>query len=213
MALSAVPSAPGSATPAAGARAGRRTATARRLALTCTVGSAATVVIALLPIPALSFDNGDPPAWAPVLLAVLHLPQLAGVLALAALGAVQGAAGAGRRRVVLAAAAVAAVGCLALVAGELLFPVDVSASDTAFAAGTSGVALGLVAAGAAVLAGDRWRPMTGWLAVAVGGYVIAVLTPALVAGTGELLALAGWSLLWTALGGALARSAGRRPSS
>jgi hypothetical protein len=181
-----------------------RPAVVRRLGLVCAVGSAIAVVVALLPLQALSFDNDHTPVWTALLLAVLQVPQLAGIVALHLSGAP------GRRWAAWTGTVVAAAGSALLMVGELLMPSDTATSDVALSIASPAVGIGMVVVGTAVVLCRRWTSAARWLPLALGVYVFAVITPAILVGAGEVYAIAGSWLLWAVLGLALVRGGNRR---
>jgi hypothetical protein len=170
----------------------------RAPALICALGSAAQllVLVAAVVVPPLRFD-AEPVPWVTVLLAVLHLPQIAGVLALGRSGR------AGPGAAVRTGLGLAALGGLLLVPGELLYPVDVDVSNTLFGIGSLASGIGMLVVGVAVLRRRRWDGPGRFLPVALGAWVFVVLTPTLIAGSAEEIGIGGWAVLWVLLGLAL----------
>lgn len=170
---------------------------ARVPALVCAAGAAGHVLLALVAfaVPSLGLGLGaEPVLWFAVLLAVLHVQQLAGVLALARSG-FAGSGAAGR-----AGLGLAATGGALFMAGELVYLADAGTGETVFGLASLTSALGLVLAGVAVLRARRWPGPARFLPVALGTYIVAVLTPLLVATPFGLLGIAGWAVLWVLLG-------------
>lgn len=169
-------------------------------AVVCATGSAGHLVVALVAVavPSLGLGLGDDPMlWFGILLAVLHVQQLAGVLALSR----SGYAGPG------AAARVgfgsAALGGVLFMSGELVYQLDAGASDVVFGLASVTSALGMILAGIMVLRAGRWAGPGRFLPLAIGVYLVAVLTPLLAATPFGLLGIAGWAALWLLLGLAL----------
>lgn len=144
----------------------------RTPALICAVLSAAQVVAALvgLAVPAYAL-GADPILWFAVLLAILHVQQLAAVLAVAR----SGYAGAGA--LATTGLALTALGGVAFLAGELLYVVDVAVADPVFTAASVASGIGMVLVGIAVLQTRRWAGPARFLPLAIGVYVFVVLTP------------------------------------
>lgn len=172
----------------------------RTPALVCAVLSAAQIVVALitLGVPALQY-GAAPILWFSVLLAALHIRQLAGVLALGRTG-LAGTAGLAR-----AGLGLATLGGLGLIAGELTYLVDIGASDTVFGVASVASGLGMILAGVAVLREGRWAGAARFLPLAIGVYMLVVLMPVVVVASGAaVIVIAGWAVLWVLLGLALA---------
>ena len=175
---------------------------ARTAALVCMIGTGLAVLYA-----AAGALAGWEPSYGFVLQGVIHVAELAGVIALV----LSGAAGPGwLGRTGLGAAV---LGQVVLVVAELVYPGDPDLGDQLFGVGPVLSALGMVAAGVAVLRAGTW---TGWhrfTPLAVGLWSIVVLTPALVVSGGPpapvaLWAIAGWDLTWLLLGVAVWVAAG-----
>lgn len=173
----------------------------RTPALVCAVLSAAQVVVALLAytVPALGLGLGDEPMlWSAVLLAFLHVQQLAAVVALARSGLLQPGV-LGRTGLWLTA-----LGGVVFLVGELLYVIDRAVADIAFGIAPIASGAGMILVGVAVLQARRWTGPARFLPLAVGAFVVVVLTPVLIATAAGLLAIAAWAALWLALGIALA---------
>lgn len=135
------------------------------------------------------------PAWSYLARGVVHLGELAVLLAVA----VSGAAGSG----LLARVGVglAVLGQLALAVAEWTLLAAPDLSMALFAVGPNLTGLGLVLTGIAVV---RTGVLTGWrrwTVLALGAYVFLVMTPAIIVSGGPpaplgLWALAVWGLLW-----------------
>lgn len=174
----------------------------RTPALICAALSAVQVAAALLGLAVPAFALGaEPIPWFVVLLAVLHVQQLAAVLAVAR----SGYAGSG----VLARSGLAltALGGVAFLVGELLYLIDTAVADIAFGVAPIATGLGMILVGIAVLRTRRWSGTARFLPLAIGLYVVVVLTPVLIATSAGLLAIAGWAVLWLLLGVALSTAA------
>lgn len=134
--------------------------------------------------------------------AVIHLGELAAVVALA----LSGAAGSGlAARIGLGAAM---MGQAVLVAAEVVEPGNPDLGDTLFGIGPVLTGLGLVVAGVVVLRHHRWAGWRRFTPVAIGVYTFLVLLPALITSGGPpapvaLGAIAGWDLLWCVLAAAV----------
>jgi hypothetical protein len=136
---------------------------------------------------------GWDPAWGAWFRVVLHLGELAVVVALAGLGVV-GALG----RVGCAAAV---LGQLLLTAAEIVFPIAPDLGDTLFGLATLLSGAGMVCLGIALRRGSvlRWSV----LPLLVGVWILVPVTPVLIVtgGPPDLLALAvlgAWDALWVA---------------
>jgi hypothetical protein len=166
-------------------------------------GLATLYVIALL----LGMDD---PAWAYLPRGLIHLGELAAVVAVALCGA------AGTGRFAAAGLGAAGLGELMLAVAEVLTGSNPGASEALFTIAPNLVALGLIVAGIAVVRTGRWTGWRRWIVLALGVYVAVVLTPVIIASGGPpaaaaLAALAGWEILWVLTGiSVLAETAGRR---
>lgn len=175
---------------------------ARTAALVCMIGTGLAVLYA-----AASALTGWEPSYGSVLQGVIHVAELAGVIALL----LSGAAGTGwLGRTGLGAAV---LGQVVLVVAELVYPGDPDLGDQLFGVGPVLSALGMVAAGVAVLRAGTWTGWRRFTPLAVGLWSIVVLTPALVVSGGPpapvaLWAIAGWDLTWLLLGVAVWVAAG-----
>ncbi len=112
-------------------------------------------------------------------------------------------------------AIVAAVGLVLLGVQELLaiaavpLPADSAFAglvDTGFGLWNLAIAAGFILLGVAVVRARRWHGWRRALPLVMGCYMIAMIPALLVSGTFRCLALAVWSLLFTALGVAVLRS-------
>lgn len=167
--------------------------TTRTAALACIVGT----TLAVLYVLAVLLTATEPP-FGFVAQALIHLAELAGVLALAWSGAARGQLG----RIGLT---LAIGGQALLVVAEVTYPASPAVGETMFMIAPLLSSVGMVLAGAAVLRTGLW---TGWhrfAALLVGVWSIVVLTPAIIASGGPpapvaLLAITGWDLTWLLLG-------------
>ena len=152
------------------------------------------------------------PAWAYLPRGIIHLGELAAVVALALCGA----AGAGRLAGIGLGAA--GLGALMLAVAEVLTESSPGASGALFAVAPNLVGLGLILAGVAVIRTGRWTGWHRWIVLALGIYVFVVLTPVIIASGGppaaaSVAALTGWEILWVLVGvSVLAETAGARRS-
>jgi hypothetical protein len=179
---------------------------ARTAALICVIGTGLAVLYAA----GIALTAWEP-SYGFALQAVIHVAELAGVVALLR----SGAAGPGwLARIGLGAAV---VGEVLLVVAELVYTGDPDLGNQLFGVGPLLSALGMVAAGVAVLRVGRW---TGWhrfTPLVVGLWSIVVLTPAIIVSGGPpapvaLWAIAGWELTWLLLGVSVWVAAGRAAS-
>ena len=135
------------------------------------------------------------PDWAYLSRGVIHLGELAALVALA-LG---GAAGAGW--IAKVGIGVAGLGQVLLAVAEVLSAGSPALSDTLFAIAPTLAGIGLVLTGIAVLRAGHW---SGWhraVPLVLGLYVFVVLTPVIIVSGGpptvpSLWALAFWEVLW-----------------
>lgn len=136
------------------------------------------------------------PSWAAVGRAVVHLGELA------VLVAVVGSGAAGRRGLGRAGAVLAGLGLLGLAVAE---PMTNATADLLFTISPNLVGLGMILLGVAVARERRW---TGWVRfapLALGVAVFAVLTPLIIVSGGPpaplgLVGLLVWEVLWVACG-------------
>lgn len=170
----------------------------RTPALVCVVLSAGQIVLALvgLVVPAVGL-GAEPVLWLAVLLAVLHVQQLAALLALVRSGAT------GNGDLVKVGLGLAALGGIVFIVAELLYFADPGIAETAFTIAPLASGLGMILTGVAVLRAGRWAGPARFLPLAIGVYIFAVLVPVLVATSAGLVAIAGWALLSLLLGFAL----------
>jgi hypothetical protein len=152
------------------------------------------------------------PAWAYLARGIVHLGELAAVVALARCGA------AGARPLATTGIGAAGLGAVLLAIAEVTTEGSPGASAALFAVAPILVGLGLVLAGIAVVRAGRWTGWRRWVVLALGIYVFAVLMPVIVASGGppavpSLAALLGWELLWLLIAASvLAETAGARRS-
>jgi hypothetical protein len=148
-----------------------------------------------------------------VVQAVIHLGELAAVLALALLGAATGMVG----RIGLG---LAVLGQVLLVVAELTYPFAPAVGEPVFDVAPLLTGIGLVLAGIAVVRGRRWPGAARFTPLVVGLYGLVVLPAAMIVSGGPpaplaTWVLAGWELCWLAMAiGVLARtpSTTRSPS-
>jgi hypothetical protein len=172
------------------------TRTARVAAVICIVGSAGAVALSL------ALLAGFAPADESPYLYPIFVASLAGVVALALVGAAPGATG-------RAGMVVAAVGLLGFVAAEILTPGP--AGDALYAVVPLVTALGMVLAGIAVLRAGRWSGWHRYAPILVGLWIVVVVVPVLLVvgdpggsgATPDMFAIGAWHLLWAALGAAV----------
>jgi hypothetical protein len=134
-------------------------------------------------------------SWEPslgwLIQALIHLGELAAVVALASSGAV-GASRPGR-----AGLALAAVGQILLAVAEVVWPRQPDLGNVLFGIAPVLTGVGLITASVTMIRADRGR----WLPLALGGYTLAVLVPAQIATGGPpaplaLASIAVWDVLW-----------------
>ena len=184
-----------------------------RLQHSRTAAAVAVVIIGLATGYALALLLGMPdPGWAYLPRGVIHLGELAAVVALALCGA----AGTGRLAVVGLGAA--GGGLVLLAVAEVITESGPGASGTLFMIAPNLVGLGLVLTGAAVVRTGRWTGWRRYVVLASGIYVFAVMTPVIIASGGPpaaaaLVALVGWEILWALIAvSVLTETAGARRS-
>ncbi len=174
---------------------------ARTLALICVVVTAVGIVMILITI----FTEWDP-TWEFYFRALLHLSELAGVVALALCGATRSD---WLSRIGLG---IAMVGLVLTSLAEAVSPTSESFADALFSFAPTLTGVGMVLAGIAVLRARRWAGWHRFVPIAVGVYVFVALTPALIVSggppaTAALWALLGFEVLWLLLGAAVLTSA------
>lgn len=141
--------------------------------------------------------GSEPIAWHSVLLAVLHIGQIAAAIALWRTG-LAGTGGLARVGLVLWL-----IGGVLYSVGELLYITTHPMTDAVFGIASLASGVGPILAGVAVLRAGRWIGVARFLPLAIGVYMFVVLTPVLFATSFGLLAIAGWNVLWLLLGLAL----------
>ena len=179
--------------------------------LTRPIAGAAVVIIGLATAYTIAVLLGmTDPDWAYLPRGMIHLGELAAIVALALAGAV-GAGPLGRFGLGLAA-----LGEVMLTAAEVITKSAAGASDTLFAIAPTLVGLGLILAGVAVIRDGRWTGWPRYVTLVLGVYVFAVMTPVIITSGGPpavpaLGALTVWELLWALIAVAvLSRTAARR---
>lgn len=170
--------------------------TSRMTASTTRTAALVGLVIAAVGVVyTLAAAAGFEPSWGFALQALIHIGELAVVLALFwAIGAQVGALG----RIGFG---VAALGQVSLVVAELLFPFNGPVGEQIFNFAPLLSGLGMLLAGIAVLRSGVWR---GWHRVTpllVGAWMLLVAIPLIIAFDGPpnlapTLALAGWDVCW-----------------
>jgi hypothetical protein len=135
------------------------------------------------------------PDWAYLPRGLIHLGELAAVVALA----LSGAAGTGP--LTKLGVGLACLGALMFAVAEVTTLSADDTSDTLFAIAPSLVGLALILTGIAVVRTGRWSGWRRWVTLALGVYVFAVLTPLVISSGGPpaVPALAGllvWQVLW-----------------
>jgi hypothetical protein len=139
------------------------------------------------------------PSWGFVAQAVIHLGELAAVIALALSGA------AGRGWLARIGLGATVIGQVLLAAAELIDPFSPEVGDQIFYVAPLLSAIGLILAGIAVLRTRHWGGWHRFTPLLVGLWSLIVLTPAVIASGGPpaplaLWAIAGWELCWVLLG-------------
>jgi hypothetical protein len=164
--------------------------------LTRPIAAAAVVIVGLAAAYSVALLLGVPdPSWAYLPRGLIHLGELAAVVALALAGAV-GTNALGRLGL-----GGAAFGEVMLTVAEVITKSAPGASDTLFAIAPAVVGLGLILAGVAVIRDGSWTRWHRYVTLALGIYVFAIMTPVIIAAGGPpaipaLGALAVWEVLW-----------------
>lgn len=151
--------------------------------------------------------GGWQPDWGYLAQAVLHVGELAVVVALVA---AVGAHALGR-----VGLAVAAIGQALLVVAELGYRADPDLAGVLFAAGPLLSGLGMVLAGTAVLRAREWPLRQRLLPLLVGVWILVPATPVMIATGGppaplSLAMIIVWDVLWSLTGVAVLVAARRR---
>jgi hypothetical protein len=150
------------------------------------------------------------PDWAYLPRGIIHLGELAALVALALGGAV------GTGWLAKVGLALAGLGQLMLAVAEVITEGSPGLSDTLFGIAPNLVGVGLILTGIAILRTGRWSGWHRYVVLVLGIYVFAVMTPIIIASGGPpavpaLWALAGWEILWVLIAvAALAEAAEAR---
>jgi hypothetical protein len=161
-----------------------------------TVACVAGVITGLATVYTVALLLGMPdPDWAYLGRGVMHLGELATLVALGLSGAA-GTGLLGRLGI-----GVGVLGALLFAVAEVITLGAPGASETLFAIAPNLAGLGLILAGIAVLRTGLWTGWRRWVALALGVYVFAVLIPLVIAtgGPPAYAAIAGllvWQVLW-----------------
>jgi hypothetical protein len=173
------------------------------------VAGIAAVVTGLAVVYTVGLLVGMPdPDWAYLPRGIIHLGELAAVVALA----LSGAAGTGLLgRLGLG---LACLGELMLAVAEVITLSAPGTSDTLFAIAPNLVGLGLILAGIAVIRTGRFTGWRRYVTLALGIYIFVVLTPVIIAAGGPpaVPAVAGllvWQVLWVLIAVAVLVETGR----
>lgn len=150
---------------------------------------------------ALAGITGWSPGWGPPAQALLHLGELAVVVALV------GSRVAGPGRGAGIGFGLAVLGQVLLVVAELVYPASANLGDALFGLGPLLTGIGMVVAGIFVLRARSWRGRVRVLPLLVGVWILVPTTPIVLATGGPphplaLAAIAMWDALWllTAIG-------------
>ena len=160
--------------------------------MACTAG----VVTGLAVVYTVGLLLGMPdPEWAYLPRGVIHLGELATLVAVGLSGAA-GTGLLGRLGVGLGV-----LGALVLAVAEVLTLSAPVTSETLFAIAPNLVGLGLILAGIAVVRNGLWTGWRRWVTLALGVYVFGVMTPLIITSGGPpappaLAGLLGWQVLW-----------------
>ena len=135
------------------------------------------------------------PDWAYLARGLIHLGELATLVALGLSGAA-GTGLLGRLGI-----GVGVLGALLLAVAEVTTLSAPATSEGLFAVAPALVGLGLVLAGIATVRAGTWAGWRRWVTLALGVYVFVVLTPLIIASGGPpavpaVAGLLGWQVLW-----------------
>lgn len=150
------------------------------------------------------------PDWAYLPRGLIHLGELAAVVALALCGA------AGTGWLAKVGLGLAGLGAVILAVAEVITESSPGVSDSLFAVAPNLVGVGLILTGIAILRTHRWSGWHRYVTLVLGIYVFAVMTPVIIASGGPpavpaVWALAGWEILWVLIAlAALGETAGAR---
>ncbi|MEJ2862534.1 hypothetical protein [Actinomycetospora flava] len=142
---------------------------------------------------------GWSPSWSSVAQAVLHLGELAVVVALVGVGAI------GTRRAGHVGLGIAVLGQALLVAAELVYPSSPDVGNTLFGLGPLLSGLGMILAGVAVARAQVWHGWRRLLPLLIGIWILVPTTPILIFTGGppapaSLIAIVVWDVLWAVCG-------------
>jgi hypothetical protein len=143
--------------------------------------------------------SGWDPSWGYLAQAVIHLGELAVVIALA------GTAAIGAGRLGRFGLGVAMLGQVLLAVAELVFPTSPTLGNALFAIGPLASGGGMVAAGVAVLRARAWRGWQRLLPLLIGIWILVPTTPVMMITGGPpaplaLGAIIVWDVLWVLTG-------------
>ncbi|MBV9919339.1 MAG: hypothetical protein JOY78_00580 [Pseudonocardia sp.] len=164
--------------------------------MTRQVAGVAALITGLATVYTLALLLGTPdPGWAYLPRGIIHLGELAAIVALA----MSGAAGTGPLGRL--GPGVACLGALVLAVAEVITESAPGASDTLFAIGPNLVGIGLVLTGIAVIRTGRWAGRRRYVTLVLGVYVLVVMTPVIIVAGGPpavpaIGALLVWEVLW-----------------
>jgi hypothetical protein len=135
------------------------------------------------------------PDWAYLPRGIVHLGELAAVVALA----LAGAGGVGWLAKV--GLGLAGLGQVLLAVAEVITLGSPGVSDTLFGIAPNLVGIGLILTGIAVLRVGRWTGWHRYVTLVLGIYIFVVMTPVIIVTGGPpsvpaVWALAGWEILW-----------------
>ena len=169
------------------------------LTLSRTTAVIAVVITAIaVAYTAFSALTGSEPSLGWLIQSVIHVGELAAVVALA----LSGAAGPGRAaRIGLGTAM---LGQAILVVAEPLWPGDPDLGDALFGVGPVLSGIGMIVAGIVVSRAERWTGVARLAPLAVGVYTLLAMIPIVIGSGGPpapaaLWAICGWDLLWSVL--------------
>jgi len=176
------------------------------------VAVVAVVITGLATVYTLAILLGMPdPGWAYLPRGIIHLGELA---ALVAVG-LSGAAGTGL--LARLGLGLAVLGELMLAVAEVITESATGASDTLFAIAPNLVGLGLILAGIAVLRTGRWTGWRRYVTLVLGVYVFVAMTPVIIVAGGPpavaaIGALLVWEVLWVLIAVAVLTETARVPA-
>jgi len=164
--------------------------------MTRPVAGFAVLVTGIATVYTLALLLGMPdPDWAYLARGIIHLGELAAIVALAMTGA------AGTGLLGRLGPGIAGLGALMLAVAEVITESARSLSDTLFAIAPNLAGIGLILTGIAVIRTGRWTGWRRYVSLVLGVYVFVVVTPVIIVSGGPpavpaIGALLVWEVLW-----------------